>query len=210
MKQLLAWVLVFALVIIFVRIAVLVQPALVYAPSSLGVVATPPPETATPTLARSLIETPVAPNPESEVTRYAVVRVVDGDTVDIVYEGKQTRLRLIGINTPETVDPRRTVECFGKEASAQAAQLLTGKDVRLEFDLSQGRFDKYDRMLAYVFTPDGVFVNQSLIEEGFAYEYTYRTAYRYQAEFKASEHAARTNARGLWAPGVCQPSQIRR
>ena len=72
---------------------------------------------------------------------FNVIKVIDGDTITVNINGKTTTLRLIGINTPETVDPRKPVECFGREASAKAHELLDGKRVRLEYDPSQGMFD---------------------------------------------------------------------
>ncbi len=74
---------------------------------------------------------------------YPVIKVIDGDTITIAIDGKNETLRLIGINTPETVDPRTTVECFGKEASAKAYEFLDGRSVRIEQDASQGERDKY-------------------------------------------------------------------
>lgn len=129
---------------------------------------------------------------------YEVVRVVDGDTIDVSIDGKVQRLRLIGINTPETVDPRKPVECFGKEASNKAKSLLTGKKVIIESDSSQGERDKYDRLLRYVFFEDGTSFNLLMIKEGYAYEYTYDTAYKYQAKFKEAQKEAETNKAGLW------------
>jgi micrococcal nuclease len=134
---------------------------------------------------------------------YLVSRVVDGDTIDVEKDGEHVRVRLIGIDTPETVDPRRTVECFGKEASAKTKELLEGKMVRLETDPSQGDYDKYKRMLAYVYLSDGTLFNQTMISEGYAHEYTYRLPYRYQAEFNDAERTAREEKKGLWADGVC-------
>jgi hypothetical protein len=113
-------------------------------------------------------------------------------------------VRLIGIDTPETVDPRTAVECFGAEASAKARELLEGRQVRIEQDPSQGARDKYDRMLAYIWRDDELFINKYLIEEGYGYEYTYFVPYEYQAAFQAAEKTARENGRGLWAPGVCE------
>lgn len=133
-----------------------------------------------------------------------VEQVIDGDTVDVLLGGEIVRIRLIGINTPETVDPRKPVECFGKEASQKTRELLISGFVRIEGDLSQGEYDKYQRRLAYLFTPDGVLVNLALIAEGYAYEYTYRTPYKYQAQFQKAEDDARINERGLWAKGVCE------
>jgi len=134
---------------------------------------------------------------------YNVIRVIDGDTVSVDIHGVNTTLRLIGINTPEVVDPRRTVECFGREASAEAKSILSGARVRIEKDPTQGELDKYGRLLAYVFLESGTFFNKYMIEEGYAYEYTYNIPYKYQNEFKNAQKKAKKRARGLWAPGVC-------
>ena len=134
---------------------------------------------------------------------YPIVRVVDGDTIIALINGAQEKVRLIGLNTPETVDPRKPVECFGKEASDEAKKILTGKSVRLETDPSQSIRDKYDRLLAYVFLPDGTNFDEMMIENGYGYEYTYDTPYKYQTEFKNAEKEARENKRGLWADGMC-------
>ena len=135
--------------------------------------------------------------------RYSVLRVVDGDTLDISFHGVKTRLRLIGINTPETVDPRRPIQCFGKEASAKAQELLLGRDVTIELDPSLDKYDKYGRLLAYVYLPDGTLFNEQMIREGYAYEYTYQLPYKYQKEFKEAQRSAKNAKRGLWADGVC-------
>lgn len=135
---------------------------------------------------------------------YPVLYVVDGDTLDIAMGGVKTRLRLIGINTPEVVDPRRKVECFGKEASVKAKALLMGSEVSIELDPSQDKYDKYGRLLAYVYLPDGTMFNEQMIEEGYAYEYTYRLPYKYQREFKQAQYDAKRTGRGLWASGVCE------
>lgn len=132
-----------------------------------------------------------------------VVKVVDGDTVDVSIAGKTERLRLIGIDTPETVDPRVPVQCFGVEASNKAKELLEGKKVKLEADPVQGERDKYDRLLRYVYLPDGQSFNKLMISEGYAYEYTYQTPYKYQAEYKQAQKDAEANKRGLWADKVC-------
>ena len=142
---------------------------------------------------------------------YPVARVIDGDTISIMRSGKTVTLRLIGLDTPETVDPRKPVQCFGKAASDKAREILTGKIVRLEFDASQGILDKYGRTLAYVFLADpstslgasGTFFNKYMISEGYAHEYTYNLPYKYQKEFKAAEKRARDEQRGLWADDTC-------
>lgn len=138
-----------------------------------------------------------------EVLFNTVIKVIDGDTVAVSMNGVSEIVRLIGVDTPETVDPRTTVQCFGKEASEMTMQLLSGKRVSLEFDATQGVRDKYNRLLAYVFREDGLFVNQYLIENGYAHEYTYSIPYTYQSAFVAAERAAQIGDRGLWAPGIC-------
>ncbi|MBV9159434.1 MAG: thermonuclease family protein [Candidatus Kaiserbacteria bacterium] len=139
---------------------------------------------------------------------YPVVKVVDGDTIDVSKDGKTVRIRLIGLDTPEVVDPRKPVQCFGKEASAEMKKLISSQSVRLEYDASQGRLDKYGRTLAYVYAPlnsnpEGLLVNKYMIAEGYGHEYTYAIPYKYQKDFKAAETAAREAQKGLWAPGVC-------
>lgn len=136
-------------------------------------------------------------------TYYSVIKVVDGDTLTIDRDGSPVTVRLIGIDTPETVDPRTTVECFGTEASNKAKELLTGKRVRIETDTTQGERDKYERLLAYVYLEDGLFINEYMVLEGFAYEYTYAVPYVYQKEFKEAEALARIQEKGLWEQGVC-------
>jgi micrococcal nuclease len=139
---------------------------------------------------------------------YSVIKVVDGDTIAILMNGKSETLRLIGIDTPETVDTRVEVQCFGKESSEKMISLLGGKKVRLEIDPKEGERDKYKRLLAYVFREDGLFVNKYMIEEGYAYEYTYDTTYKYQKEFKAAEVKAKDSEKGLWAPNVCPLTSV--
>lgn len=130
---------------------------------------------------------------------YPVTHVVDGDTVDVLIGDTAARVRLLGVNTPETVDPRRPVECFGAEASAYLKEQLAYQSVYLESDPTQDDRDKYDRLLRYLYLPDHtVSVNEQLIRDGYAYEYTYDTPYRYQSHYRAAEIDARRNERGLW------------
>ncbi len=139
---------------------------------------------------------------------YTVTRVVDGDTLAIDYNGVREKVRLIGINTPETVDPRKPVECFGKEASNRMKDLVEGKKVYLETDSTQGERDKYGRLLAYIYLEDGQMVNRKMLAEGYAYEYTYLRPYKYQQEFKDFQIFAKNSKVGLWADGVCATSQL--
>ncbi len=133
----------------------------------------------------------------------AVLKVVDGDTVAVLLNNKSQTIRLIGINTPETVDPRKEVECFGKEASDKAKELLTGKKVIIEKDETQDEYDKYNRLLAYIYLEDGTFYNKYMIEEGYAYEYTYDVPYKYQQEFKEAQKKAQELKKGLWGENMC-------
>jgi len=101
---------------------------------------------------------------------YLVSSVVDGDTLKVNINGTIETLRLIGMDTPETVDPRKPVQCFGKEASNKAKELLIGKKVRIEKDSTQGELDKYGRRLVYIYREDGLFYNKYMIEQGYAHE----------------------------------------
>ena len=133
---------------------------------------------------------------------YPVVSVVDGDTIKVRMSGRVESVRLIGIDAPETNAPGRPVQCFGPEATAKAKEVLAGKAVRLEYDESQGRRDRFDRLLAYAWVDD-VLYNEWVIRQGYAREFTYSAPYRYQATFKAAEAEARAAGRGLWAAETC-------
>jgi endonuclease YncB( thermonuclease family) len=132
-----------------------------------------------------------------------VLRVVDGDTIHVLLNNKDVTIRMIGIDTPETVDPRKPVQCFGKEASNHARQLLDGTTVYLEQDTSQGDYDKYNRLLSYIWMADGRLFNQVMIAEGYAFEYTYNLPYNYQAQFKSAQRNAQNQQIGLWSPNTC-------
>lgn len=129
-----------------------------------------------------------------------IKRVVDGDTLVL---DDDTRVRLIGIDTPETVDPRRPVECFGHEASARMNELLPpGTAVRLQYDVD--RTDRYDRTLAYVYrTDDDLFVNVVMAREGYAEQLTVPPNVAHVDDIGDAVDEARDAGRGLWADGVC-------
>ncbi len=128
-----------------------------------------------------------------------IVRVVDGDT--LVLDGND-KIRLIGVNTPESVDPRRPVEYFGKEASAFTRRMAEGRRARLEFG-PESR-DRYGRSLAYVFLDDGTHLNAEIIRQGYSQAYT-RFPHPRLEEFRAYEREARQNGRGLWAESASAP-----
>jgi micrococcal nuclease len=132
-----------------------------------------------------------------------VDRVVDGDTVDVVIDERVVRVRLIGIDTPETLDPRKEVQCFGLEATQHLKDLLVDQTVTLEYDESQGLVDKYDRALGYLKLDDGTNIAERMLRDGFAYEYTYDDPYKYQEVFKNAEQDARDSERGLWSSETC-------
>ena len=138
-------------------------------------------------------------------TYYPVTYVVDGDTfkVNVAASNSPSQriitVRVLGINTPETVDPRKPVECYGPEASVQGKELLNGHKVKLAFNPNRELKDKYGRYLAYVYRDDGLFYNEAMIKDGFAREYTYGSAYSMQSEFRAAESVAQKVKAGLWS-----------
>ena len=127
-----------------------------------------------------------------------VVRAVDGDTLVIRIAGRDEKVRLLGVDTPETKHPRKPVEYFGKEASAFTRRMAEGKRVRLDSDPSNTNRDRYGRLLRYVFLPDGTLLNAAIIEQGYGHAYT-RFPFQRMEEFRALERGARENERGLWA-----------
>jgi micrococcal nuclease len=136
------------------------------------------------------------PNPARDL--FQVTEVVDGDTIKVSTIGT---LRLIGMDTPETRDPRKPVQCFGREASNKAKELLGGKKVYLEYDPAN-RIDKYGRTLAYVYREDGLFYNVEMIKQGFAHSYVQFPHPRLD-EFNTYQREARENNLGFWAANTC-------
>ncbi len=133
-----------------------------------------------------------------------VERVVDGDTIVVRGVG---RVRLIGVDTPETVDPRRPVEFFGREASAFTKRLLEGRRVRLEYD--RERNDRFGRTLAYVYLRDGTFANAEIVRRGYGHAYT-RLPFRHLERFRRLEREAREAGRGLWGAEAANERPARR
>ncbi len=138
----------------------------------------------------------------SKMEKALVTEVVDGDTIKI--EGDKT-VRYIGVDTPETKHPKKPVECFGREASNANKALVEGKYVYLERDVSET--DRYQRLLRYIYLPnpdatgEAVFVNEYLVEQGYAHLLTYPPDVKYDEVFKSAEKNAREENRGLW--GKC-------
>ena len=150
------------------------------------------------------------PQPTVEITnpnrvKTTVARVIDGDTLEVNINGLIEKIRIIGINTPETVDPRKSVECFGMEASNTAKSILSvGREIELEADPTQQDRDQYNRLLRYVWFENGQSdFGEIMISRGFAYEYTYNTPYKYQEKYKQAQKTAESSKAGLWADNAC-------
>ncbi|MDR6639568.1 thermonuclease family protein [Paenarthrobacter nitroguajacolicus] len=129
---------------------------------------------------------------------YTVEKVVDGDTIRISCNGTNTRVRLVGINAPENVKEDAPVECGGPEASTYLHSLLDGQQVFLSADPAQRVRDKYDRLLAYLWTPDGTLVNKSIVEQGHAEATGYGKSFAYSEDFTAAADQARKSKAGRW------------
>jgi endonuclease YncB( thermonuclease family) len=128
---------------------------------------------------------------------YEVVRVIDGDTVELRVDGELEKVRLIGMDSPE-ID-----ECFYTEAMKKAEEVLASEKVLLEIDETQDERDAYGRLLGYIILPDGTNFNELMVKAGYAREYTHITPYKYQETFKMAQKSAIENREGLWADGVC-------
>lgn len=126
-----------------------------------------------------------------------IVRVVDGDTVEVSIDGKQEKVRLLLVDTPETVHPNKPVEPFGPEASQFAKDTLTDKEVQLEMDVSER--DKYGRLLAYLWVDDQMF-NEMLLEKGLArVAYVYPPNVKHVDRFREIQKQAQEKGIGIWS-----------
>lgn len=148
-------------------------------------------------LATSASERASWPDPPKDAVVAKVERVVDGDTFIAMVRSRRERVRVIGIDTPESVDPNRPDEPFGQEASDFAKHYLDGETVRMAGDAEPR--DRYGRMLAYVWLRDGTFWNALLAAEGYAQQLTIPPNVTYAALFRRLVGEARRNERGLWA-----------
>ena len=148
-------------------------------------------------LALSLVacEQPPAVPPDS--VEALATRVVDGDTIEVEIEGESYKVRYIGIDTPELHDPAKPVEYYAQEAYEKNRELVEGKTVFLEKDVSET--DRYGRLLRYVYVGD-VFVNAYLVQQGYAQVSTYPPDVKYQERFLELQREAREAGRGLWGP----------
>ena len=119
---------------------------------------------------------------------YPVLRIIDSDTVEINHDGQAVSVRLIGVDTPETVHPSRPVEAYGREASSFTKNLLLGESIYLRFDTENQ--DRYGRLLAYLYrAPDGLFVNLEVVRQGYGHAYT-RFPFKHMELFRNYENQA--------------------
>ena len=140
----------------------------------------------------SLIPTDISATTPYEKQKVKVVRIIDGDTIEI--ESK-IKVRYIGVNTPELHDPKKPIECFGQAAADENKKLVEGKEIFIQKDISE--VDKYKRLLRYVWV-GGTFVNDYLVRQGFAQVSTFPPDVKYQQQFLEAQTEAKENNRGLW------------
>lgn len=142
----------------------------------------------------------LSPLPPADARPAVVVRVVDGDTViGRLSSGPAVRVRLIGVDTPETVKPHAPVACFGRTASGYAKRLLTGLHVRVAYEPG-GQLDRFGRQLWDVWLPDGRFLAGLLVAEGLGRAYPFPPQTRYAPLLRSLQAEARGGGRGLWGP----------
>jgi len=135
---------------------------------------------------------------------YRVTEFVDGDTISVNMSGKIEKIRFIGVDTPETHDPRKVVQCFGHAAADFTKNLIGKNPVRLESDEQSTNRDRYDRLLRYVYLPDGRLVQEEIIKNGYGFAYI-GFPFTKSDHFKQLEDQARQQKQGLW--GSCTPTQ---
>lgn len=129
---------------------------------------------------------------------YLVNEVSDGDTFNIMMNGRSERVRMIGVDTPELHHPEKPVQCFAEAAKQFTARLIGGQQVRLEADHLDDNRDLYGRLLRYVYLTDGRLVNAEIIKEGYGFAYT-RFPHVKSEELQVLESEARLQQRGLWS-----------
>lgn len=132
---------------------------------------------------------------------YTVTKFDDGDTIGVDMEGKTETIRFIGVDTPETHDPRKPVQCYGKDAASFTKQTIGNQRVRLEADPESDNRDRYDRLLRFVYLPSGQLLNYELVKEGYGFAIT-GFPHTKMETFVNAETEAKNNSRGLW--GACQ------
>lgn len=141
---------------------------------------------------------------ESQPGLYSVDHFVDGDTIAVKMNDKIETIRLIGVDTPETHKPGSPVQCYGPAAAAYTKNIIGDSRVRLAADEQSSNRDRYNRLLRYVYLPDGRMVEAELIKNGYGFAYT-TFPFTKAKDFVAAQEAAKSTNKGLWAN--CQPFQ---
>ena len=149
-----------------------------------------------------LIEPPKTESEQVATSTIRVTRIVDGDTFEVTIDGQVEKVRMLGIDTPESVDPRKPVQCFAKEATKKLKELISDQEIVMTPDFTNDDRDKYNRLLRYVSLSNGLDVNGELIKQGYAYAYIKFPFERREAYLKLQTEA-RTMGRGLWATTTC-------
>jgi micrococcal nuclease len=134
---------------------------------------------------------------------YSVAHFVDGDTIAVNMNGRVEKVRLVGVDTPETHKPNTPVQCYGPAAAAYTKNTIGSQKVRLVSDSKSTDRDRYDRLLRYIYLSDGHLLNEELIKGGYGFYYPY-FPFSKSTEFAAAQSAARAAHRGLW--GNCSPT----
>ena len=154
------------------------------------------PEARTARASKMGVPTEVDADNWQDAEAYSVSRVIDGDTVELKTASGLVKVRLIGVDTPETVHPQKPVEYYGREASLFLKNLLRGESVHVVY--GQERVDQYGRTLAYLYrVPDGLFVNLEIIRQGYGHAYL-RFPFRHMDLFNSYQQRARQAGKGLW------------
>jgi len=135
---------------------------------------------------------------QTQPGRYRVSRFIDGDTIAVDMHGTKETIRMIGVDTPETHKPGAPVQCYGPAAAAYTKNIIGEQTVRLEADPTNQNRDRYNRLLRYVYLPDGRLVQQEIIKNGYGFAYTL-FPFEKTEQFIAEEQAAKTASKGLWS-----------
>ena len=134
---------------------------------------------------------------------YSINHFIDGDTIAVNMNGQVEKVRFIGVDTPETHKPNSPVQCYGPNAAAYSKSQIGPQSVRLVADPLSTDRDRYNRLLRYVYLPDGTDLDERLIQNGYGFYYPY-FPFSKAAQFSADEQVAITNRKGLWA--ACKPT----
>lgn len=141
---------------------------------------------------------------QSQPGQYQISQFFDGDTVAVDMNGTPEKIRFIGVDTPETHDPRKAVQCFGRAAADFTKKLIGNQPVRLEADPLNTNRDRYNRLLRYIYLSDGRLVNAEIIKQGYGFAYL-SFPFTKAEQFRGYQSEAREAKRGLW--NDCQPYQ---